>query len=201
MHIEAKLHTLGLVLPEPLAIPPTVRLPFAQVRVRGNRAYISGHGPQAPDGSLALPLGKVGADVSLDEAYQAARLTGLSILADLKRTLGDLDQVTAWLRVFGMVNSAPGFTQQPAVINGFSDLILELYGTEAGQHARSAVGMAELPFRLPVEIELCDFSFYRFPRNGMLEQICYTCRLVAAYMVKLKDANIGLTTINTWVIG
>ena len=153
MQIEAKLHTLGLILPEQLSVPSNVRLPFAQVRIRGNRAYISGHGPLAPDGSLASPRGKVGAEVSLDEGYHAARLTGLAILADLKRTIGDLDHVTAWLRVFGMVNSAPGFSQQPAVINGFSDLILELYGPEIGQHARSAVGMAELPFSMPVEIE------------------------------------------------
>lgn len=153
MHIEAKLEALGLVLPEPLKTPPSIRFPFAFVRVRGNRAYISGHGPQNPDGSLAKPLGKVGAEVSLEEAYQAARLTGLAILGDLKRTLGNLDRVVAWLKVLGMVNSAPGFNQQPSVINGFSDLILELYGPEAGQHARSAVGMAELPFGVPVEIE------------------------------------------------
>ena len=153
MRIEAKLNALGLILPEQLSMPSHVRLPFTQVRIRGNRAYISGHGPLAPDGSIASPRGKVGAEVSFDEGYYAARLTALAILADLKRTLGDLDRVTAWLRVFGMVNSAPGFSQQPAVINGFSDLILELYGTEIGQHARSAVGMAELPFGLPVEIE------------------------------------------------
>ena len=153
MQIEAKLEALGLVLPDPLKAPPGMRLPFAYVRVRGNRAYIAGHGPQNPDGSLAKPLGKVGADLSLEEGYQAARLVALSILGSLKRTLGDLDHVTAWLRVFGMVNSAPGFTQQPSVINGFSDLILELYGAEAGQHARSAVGMAELPVGIPVEIE------------------------------------------------
>ena len=153
MHIEAKLEALGLVLPEPLKAPPGMRLPFAYVRIRGNRAYIAGHGPQDPDGSLAKPLGKVGADLSLEEGYQAARLVALAILGSLKRTLGDLDRITAWLRVFGMVNSAPGFTQQPSVINGFSDLILELYGAEAGQHARSAVGMAELPFGIPVEIE------------------------------------------------
>jgi enamine deaminase RidA (YjgF/YER057c/UK114 family) len=153
MQIEAKLEALGLLLPEPLKAPPGMRLPFAYVRVRGNRAYIAGHGPQNPDGSLAKPLGKVGADLSLEEGYQAARLVALSILGSLKRTLGDLDRVTAWLRVFGMVNSAPGFTQQPSVINGFSDLVLELYGAEAGQHARSAVGMAELPVGIPVEIE------------------------------------------------
>ncbi len=105
------------------------------------------------DGSLAGPLGKVGAEVSEEQAYEAARLTALSMLGSLKRELGDLDRVAAWLRVFGMVNSAPGFDRQPNVINGFSDLILELYGPEAGDHARSAVGLAELPLGLPVEIE------------------------------------------------
>ena len=153
MLIEKKLEELGLILPEQLQAPAGIKLPFAFIRVYGNRAYISGHGPQASDGSLAKPLGKVGAEVSLDEGYQAARIVALSILSSLKRTLGDLDRVTAWLRVFGMVNSAPGFDRQPAVINGFSDLILELYGPEVGQHARSAVGMAELPFGIPVEIE------------------------------------------------
>ncbi len=123
------------------------------MRVYENRAYIAGHGPLNPDGSLAGPFGKVGAEVSPEQAYQAARLTALAILGDLKRELGDLDRVRAWLRVFGMVNSAPGFNQQPNVINGFSDLILELYGPVVGQHARSAVGMAELPASIPVEIE------------------------------------------------
>ena len=153
MLIEQKLESMGLVLPEQLKAPAGIKLPFAQVRVRGNRAYIAGHGPQNPDGSVALPTGKVGIDVSEGQAYQAARLVALAILASLKRSLGDLDRVTAWLRVFGMVNSAPGFNRQPAVINGFSDLILELYGPEIGQHARSAVGMAGLPFDIPVEIE------------------------------------------------
>ena len=151
--IEAKLQDLGLVLPEPMKSPPGMRLPFAWVRVRGHRAYISGHGPLNPDGSLALPLGKVGKDVSPEQAYESARLVALAILSNLKRELGDLDRVVAWLRVFGMVNSAPGFNQQPSVINGFSDLIIELYGPEAGTHTRSAVGMAELPLGIPVEIE------------------------------------------------
>jgi len=123
------------------------------VRLYGNRAYVSGHAPQNPDGSLAGPLGKVGAEVSLEQAYQATRLTALAMLGSLKRALGDLDRITAWLRVFGMVNSATGFAQQPSVINGFSDLIIEVYGPEVGGHARSAVGMAELPFGIPVEIE------------------------------------------------
>jgi enamine deaminase RidA (YjgF/YER057c/UK114 family) len=153
MKIEAKLQALGLALPEPMQAPPGMRLPFTPVRVRGNRAFISGSGPLNPDGSLAQPLGKVGAQVTLEQGYHAARLTGLAILGSLKRELGDLDRVTAWLRVFGMVNAAPGFTQTPSVINGFSDLILELYGPEVGAHARSAVGLAELPMSMPVEIE------------------------------------------------
>jgi enamine deaminase RidA (YjgF/YER057c/UK114 family) len=151
--IESKLQELGLVLPAPLILPPGVTLPFPWVRVHGSRAFISGHGPQNPDGSLAGPLGKVGAEVSLEQAQIAARLVGLSILASLKRQLGDLDRVTAWLRVLGMVNSASGFNRQPNVINGFTDLIVALYGPERGRHARSAVGMAQLPFDIPVEIE------------------------------------------------
>ena len=153
MEIEARLEELGLVLPEPLASAPGLRLPFSWVRVRGNRAYVSGHGAQNPDGSIAGPLGKVGAEISEEQAYEAARLTALAVLGSLKRELGDLDRITAWLRVFGMVNSAPGFDRQPNVINGFSDLILEVYGPEVGDHARSAVGMAGLPLGLPVEIE------------------------------------------------
>lgn len=153
MKIEEKLAAMGLFIPEPVKVPEGVILPFSFVRVRGNIAYISGHGPQNPDGSLAEPFGKVGADLTVEQAYQAARLTGLSILGSLKRELGDLDRVKAWLRLFGMVNCSPNFTQHPAVINGCSDLILELYGAEIGAHARSAVGMMALPFGLPVEIE------------------------------------------------
>jgi enamine deaminase RidA (YjgF/YER057c/UK114 family) len=151
--IEKNLAAMGLVLPAPMILPPGVVLPFPWVRVHGNRAFVSGHAAQNADGSLAGPLGKVGLDVSLEDAKINARGVGLAILASLRRELGDLGRVTAWLRVFGMVNSAPGFNQQPAVINGFSELILEVYGPQRGAHARSAVGMAELPFRIPVEIE------------------------------------------------
>ena len=154
MDVERKIASKGLVLPPPLKVPAGVRVPFSWIRVRGNRAYISGHGPQLPDGSLAGPFGKVGAEVTPDQAYAVGAPHGARPSSgSLQRELGDLDRVTAWLRVFGMVNSAPGFRQQPGVINGFSDLILELYGQEAGQHVRSAVGMAELPFGIPVEIE------------------------------------------------
>ena len=153
MRVEAKLEELGLALPGPPKTPPGLVLPFSWVRVRGDRAYVSGHVPLNPDGSFAEPFGKVGAEVSEEEAYEAARLTALAMLGNLKRALGDLDRVAAWLRVFGMVNSAPGFDRQPNVINGFSDLILELYGPEIGDHARSAVGMAGLPLGMPVEVE------------------------------------------------
>jgi len=153
MRIEERLQSLGLVLPPPPVAPTDVRLPFEFVRIVGHRALFSGHGPQAPDGSFAQPLGKLGSEVSLDQGYVAARLTALSILGSLKRKLGDLDRISAWVRVFGMVNSAPGFNSQPSVINGCSDLILELFGAEVGAHSRSAVGMAELPFNIPVEIE------------------------------------------------
>jgi enamine deaminase RidA (YjgF/YER057c/UK114 family) len=151
--IEQRLATLGLILPAPLQPPPGVVLPFRFVHIVGHRALISGHGPQNPDGSIAGPLGKVGRDVTLEQGREAARLTALAMLASLKRALGDLDRIVAWCRVFGMVNSAPGFQMQPSVINGFSDLILDVFGADVGAHSRSAVGMAELPFNIPVEIE------------------------------------------------
>jgi len=150
---DDRLAALGLTLPQPLQLPAGMVLPFPWIRVLGTRAFISGHGPTNADGSIAQPLGKVGRDVTQEQAYAAARLTGLAILGSLKRELGDLDRIAAWSRVFGMVNSAPGFGQQPAVINGFSDLILDVFGQDRGSHARSAVGMAELPLGIPVEIE------------------------------------------------
>jgi enamine deaminase RidA (YjgF/YER057c/UK114 family) len=99
------------------------------------------------------PLGKVGKDLSLEEGYQAARWTALAMLASLKVALGDLDRVECWLRIFGMVNTDSSFNSYPLVINGFSDLIVEIYGDERGSHARSAIGVEGLPFDLPVEIE------------------------------------------------
>ena len=145
MKVEARLKELGLALPEPMRLPPGIELPFAWVRVRGNRAYVSGHGPLNRDGSLCGPFGRVGADVSQEEGYEAARGCALSVLASLKREIGDLDRVTAWLVVNGLVNAAPGFAGTAGVVNGFSDLVLELYGPEAGMHARTAPGVATLP--------------------------------------------------------
>jgi enamine deaminase RidA (YjgF/YER057c/UK114 family) len=151
--IEQRLASLGLTLPPPTHPLPDVVLPFPWVRMLGDRAFVSGHGPRAPDGSLARPLGRVGTDLTEDQGYEAARLTGLAILGSLRQALGDLDRIEAWLRVFGMVNTGAGFNRFPMVINGFSDLILETFGPDVGAHSRSAVGVAGLPFDIPVEIE------------------------------------------------
>ena len=150
--IEAKLEAMGLTLPAALQPPPGMKLPFAPVRVRGNRAWVSGHSPQNADGSVAM-TGKLGVDLSVEQGYEAARLTALAMLGSIQRALGGLDRVAAWLKVLGMVNCAPDFTQTPSVVNGFSDLIIELWGPERGAHARSAVGMNSLPVGIPVEIE------------------------------------------------
>lgn len=151
--IDERLAALGLVLPPPLVLPDNARLPFSWVNVRGDRAYLSGHGPQEPDGSTAGPFGPVGGAVSVEEAKLSARKTALSMLASLKRVLGDLDRVNGWCRVHGMVNCVPGFTQAPLVMNGFSELILTVFGEEVGRHARTAVGVSALPMDFPIEIE------------------------------------------------
>lgn len=151
--VEKKIEELGLFLPAPLQMPEGVVLPFEMVRIVGERAIIAGHGPLNRDGSIAEPLGKVGKDVSAEQANHAAKLVALAMISSLRDALGDLDRITHWVKLLGMVNSEPGFTAQPAVINGCSDIILEVFGPEIGKHARSAVGMAELPFGMPVEIE------------------------------------------------
>jgi enamine deaminase RidA (YjgF/YER057c/UK114 family) len=148
--VEQKLMELGLSLPQVFAPQPGVQFRFDLVRMSGNHAYVSGHGPL--DGPEVLAKGKVGAEVSPELAYTAARQTALSVLASLKRELGDLDRVERWVKVLGLVNCAPGFNGLPGVINGFSDLIIDLWG-ESGRHARSAIGAAELPFDMSVEVE------------------------------------------------
>ena len=150
---EQRLAELGLVLPEPLKMPAGMTLPFPWVNVRGNRAFISGHGPQNPDGSPAGPFGSVGKEVSVEDAKESARKVGLSMLGSLKRELGSLDRVTGWCKALGMVNCVPGFDNTPAVINGFTELIIDVFGPEVGRHSRSAVGVAGLPLNFPVEIE------------------------------------------------
>lgn len=148
--IDDRLEELGLTLPAPPAAPPGVELPFEYVRVHGDLAYVSGHGPL--DGDRVLVTGDVGGEVSVQQAYDAARATALSMLASLRRELGDLDRVTAWLKLLGFVKCAEGFNVTPAAINGFSDLVLEVWG-DAGRHARSAIGAGELPFGMTVEVE------------------------------------------------
>jgi enamine deaminase RidA (YjgF/YER057c/UK114 family) len=146
MNIEAKLAAMGLVLPAPLVPPGN----FELVTVHRGLAYVAGHGPF--DGSTLLVEGLVGRDLTIDQAYDAARLTALSILASLKRKLGDLDRVTQWLRAVGYVHCAAGFGQNAAVVNGFSDLIVELWG-DAGRHARSAPGQGPSPLNVPIIVD------------------------------------------------
>jgi enamine deaminase RidA (YjgF/YER057c/UK114 family) len=149
--IDDRLEELGLELPEVFSAPPGIEFRFDLVRVSGHHAYVSGHVPM--DGSEVLMTGRVGGELTLEQGQEAARLTTLSILASLRRELGDLDRVTQWVKALGLVQCAPGFDKPPAVVNGFTDLVLELWGDPAGRHARSAIGAAQLPFDVPVEIE------------------------------------------------
>ncbi|WP_108882384.1 Atu1372/SO_1960 family protein [Anderseniella sp. Alg231-50] len=150
---EQRLSELGLELPAPIKLPATLHLPFTFVNVRGDRVFISGHPKQAPDGTIAGPYGQVGEQLTTEDAQLAARDIALSVLANLKAEIGELSRVAGWLRVFGMVNSAPGYDLQHVVINGFSDLIIEVFGPEIGRHARSAIGVAGLPMNFAMEIE------------------------------------------------
>lgn len=150
---EQRLAALGIELPPALTPPPGMVLPFPWVNVRGDIAIISGHGPQEPDGAPAGPFGAVGDTVTVEQAKISARKVALSMLGSLKRELGSLDRVTGWRRVHGMVHCAPHFANTPAVINGFTELVLDVFGPEIGRHARTAVGVAGLPLNFPVEIE------------------------------------------------
>ncbi len=144
--IDQRLQELGIVLPP--VFPPAGN--YLGCVVDNGVVYAGGHGPINGDNIMR---GKVGRDLSLAEGQQAARMTALSILATLQAELGDLDQIARIVKVFGMVNVAPGFNQTPAVIDGASDLLVDIFG-DAGRHTRSAVGLAELPFDIAVEIEL-----------------------------------------------
>ena len=133
-----------------MAAPPGVTFPFELVKVEGGLAYASGHGPLTADGLLYT--GRVGDRVTPEQGYEAARATALSMLRSLQDALGDLDRVARWVKVLGFVRCAEGFDNTPMVINGFTDLIVELWG-DAGRHARSAIGADQLPFGMPVEVE------------------------------------------------
>jgi hypothetical protein len=146
MRIEAKLAALGLSLPAPLVPPGN----FELIKVHAGLGYVAGHGPF--DGSTLLVEGLIGMDLTVEQGYEAARLTGLSILASLKHELGDLDRVTQWLRAVGYIHCAPRFDQNATVLNGFSDLILELWG-DAGRHARSAPGQGPSPLNVPLIVD------------------------------------------------
>ena len=144
---EKRMKELGIELHPPL---PAVANYVHAVRT-GNLVFLAGHGPRKPDGSFIT--GKVGRDITLEEGYKAARLTAINLLASLKAEIGDLNNVKRIVQVHGMVNCVESFTNQPKVMNGCSDLLVSLFG-ERGKHARAAVGMASLPFNIPVEIEM-----------------------------------------------
>jgi enamine deaminase RidA (YjgF/YER057c/UK114 family) len=143
---EEKLTSLGLVLPE-VPVPVANYVPY---RWAGNLLYLSGQGPKRPDGTYRP--GRLGRDATIEEAYEDARLTGLNLLAVAKSALGELSRIEAVVKLLGMVNAEPDFSDHPKVINGCSDLLVEVLG-DAGRHARSAVGMGSLPNRMTVEIE------------------------------------------------
>jgi enamine deaminase RidA (YjgF/YER057c/UK114 family) len=144
--IESRLEELGLALPAPLEPPGN----FELVSIHNGLAYVAGHGPF--DGATPLAHGLVGRDLTLEQGYAAARLTALSMLASLKRELGDLDRVTRWIRAVGYVHCEPGFGRNALIVNGFSDLIVELWG-DAGRHARSAPGQGPSPLGVPIIVD------------------------------------------------
>jgi enamine deaminase RidA (YjgF/YER057c/UK114 family) len=152
MHVETRLRELGLTLPQPPKLPPNVHALFEWVRVRGNRAFVSGHAALKPDGTPAGPFGKVEVEVTVEQATESARQAAVAMLASLQRTLGDLDRVAAWLTVTAFVNAVSGSIQTTNVINGASSLLLELFGADAGQHARFAIGATALPLNTCVVI-------------------------------------------------
>lgn len=144
MRIEKRLEELGITLPAPVQ-PVASYVRYVQT---GNLLYISGTGPSSDQ-----PSGKLGKELDVDAGYQVARNVGIAIIATMKDALGDLDRVKRVVKLLGMVNSAPDFADQPKVINGCSDLMIEVFG-DAGRHARSAVGFVALPSQIPVEIEV-----------------------------------------------
>ena len=148
--IEGRLEELQLTLPAPMAAPAGQTFNFQLVKVHDGLAYIAGHGPF--DGTTPLVQGLIGRDLTVEQGYEAARLTGLAILASLKQELGDLDRVTQWIRAVGYVHCAPDFGQNTAVVNGFSDLIVALWG-DAGRHARSSPGQGPSPLNLPIIVD------------------------------------------------
>jgi enamine deaminase RidA (YjgF/YER057c/UK114 family) len=149
--IRDSLRELGLSLPPAQVAPEGVELTYRRLVRWGDVVYIAGHGPTWGEG-WGSQLGKVGAELSIDEGVAAAQLTALNVLATIERELGDLDNVACWLKINGYVNAIPGFTEQARVVNGFSDLILALYGLDR-LSARTSIGVPDLPFGMPVEVD------------------------------------------------
>ena len=152
MTIAERLDHLGLALPAPPAMPPGVAVSFAWARAVGSRVLVSGHGAQEPDGSPAGPFGRVPDQVSLEEAQDSARRAALSVMASIRAEVGDLDRVEAWVSVSGFVNAEPGYARTTAVLNAFSEVVLDVFGPEVGRHARTAIGVVALPLDLPVVV-------------------------------------------------
>jgi enamine deaminase RidA (YjgF/YER057c/UK114 family) len=156
--IKARLKELGLTLPANPKLPPGVTISFEWVRIRGNRAFVSGHGPLAPDGTPAGPFGKVPSEVPLEAAQGSARLTALAVIAGLQQAIDDLDRIAGWAMVNGFVNADPGYAETTLVLNPFSDLVQDVFGPDIGAHARTAIGVATVPLNLPLvvsaEVEL-----------------------------------------------
>lgn len=157
-HIAKRIDELELTLPARPKVPPGITIPFQWVRVVGTRAFVSGHGPIAEDGTPAGPFGKVPSEVTLEAAQASARLTALAMIAALQHVLGDLDRVAGWAVINGFVNADAGYGQTTMVLNPLSELILEVFGPDIGAHARTAIGVATVPLNLPLvvsaEVEL-----------------------------------------------
>ncbi|MDQ4090603.1 MAG: RidA family protein [Actinomycetota bacterium] len=150
--IEERITALGLQLPPEPKVPVGIAVPFQWVRVRGQRAFVSGHGALTAEGAPSGPFGRVPTEVALEDAQASARAAALAMLASLQRAVGDLDRVTGWLTVSGFVNAEPGYPQTTLVLNPVSELLLDLFGDEAGGHARTAPGVTALPLNLPVVV-------------------------------------------------
>ena len=150
---EERLNELGIRLPAPVTVPAGLHLPFSFVNVKGERVFISGHPRHSHEGKIDGPYGRVGQDLTMKEANVAAKEIAISVLSNLKREIGELSRVTGWCRVFGMVNSTADFSEQHLVINGFSDFIVDVFGSAIGKHARSAIGVSGLPMNFAIEIE------------------------------------------------
>ena len=151
MGVAERLAERGLEIPRAQVVPAGVRLTYRRLVRSGDVAYIAGHGPTLGEG-WGSPLGQVGREVTVEQAVAAAELTALNVLGTIERELGSLDGIACWLKINGYVNAVDGFTEQARVINGFSDLILDLYGEEK-LAARTSIGVPHLPFGMPVEVD------------------------------------------------